>query len=106
MSRAVPDRLRDIPKAIDRCQAYRAPMTSADRSLSAMAEDAVLRNIGVIGEVVNHLPDDLARRHPEVDWAAIVGMRNASGRSMTHPVLPEHHSHELCQVLVASIRAS
>lgn len=76
MSRAVPDRLRDILKAIDRCQAYRAPMTSADRSLSAMAEDAVLRNIGVIGEAVNHLPDDLARWHPEVDWAAIVGMRN------------------------------
>ena len=67
---------------------------------------SALRNIGVIGEAVNHLPDDLARRHPEVDWAAIVGMRNASGRSMTHPVLPGHHSHELCQVLVASIRAS
>ena len=37
---------------------------------------SALRNIGVIGEAVNHLPDDLARRHPEVDWAAIVGMRN------------------------------
>ena len=32
--------------------------------------------------------------------------RSTSGRSMTHPVLPGHHSHELCQVLVASIRAS
>lgn len=41
-----------------------------------MAFDAVLRNIAVIGEAVNHLPADVTGAHPEIDWTAIVGMRH------------------------------
>jgi len=76
VSRAVPDRLRDILDAIDRCRAYQESMTSGDPVLAAMAHDAVLRNIGVIGEAVKQLPAELTGRHPEIDWTAIVGMRN------------------------------
>jgi len=76
LSRSVSDRLRDILDAIDRCLAYRESMLSTDDALAVMAQDAVLRNIGVIGEAVNHLPAEFTGRHPEIDWAAIVGMRN------------------------------
>ncbi|WP_222706249.1 DUF86 domain-containing protein [Actinomyces ruminicola] len=76
MSRSVSDRLRDILDAIDRCLAYQESMLSTDDALARMAQDAVLRNLGVIGEAVNHLPAEFTGRHPEIDWAAIVGMRN------------------------------
>jgi uncharacterized protein with HEPN domain len=40
-----------------------------------MRFDAVLYNLHVIGEAVKNLPDDFRRRHPEVAWRAIAGMR-------------------------------
>ena len=41
-----------------------------------MAFDAALRNISVIGEAANHLPAEITTAHPEIDWPAIIGMRN------------------------------
>jgi len=39
-------------------------------------QDAVIRNLEVIGEAVNKLSPDLQAAHPEIPWADIVGMRN------------------------------
>lgn len=41
-----------------------------------MAYDAVLRNLAVIGEAVKSLPDDVKRRHADIPWASIAGLRN------------------------------
>lgn len=41
-----------------------------------MALDAVERNIAVIGEAANHLPESVTMGLPEIDWPAIRGMRN------------------------------
>ncbi len=41
-----------------------------------MAADAVERNIAVIGEAARHLPANVVDALPQVDWAAIRGMRN------------------------------
>lgn len=41
-----------------------------------MAADAIDRNIAVIGEAVTHLPTSVTDAMPEIDWAAIRGMRN------------------------------
>ncbi|MDR3360303.1 MAG: DUF86 domain-containing protein [Bifidobacteriaceae bacterium] len=41
-----------------------------------MAADAIERNIAVIGEAANHLPESLTQALPEVDWPAVRGMRN------------------------------
>jgi uncharacterized protein with HEPN domain len=41
-----------------------------------MIQDAVIRNLEVIGEAVKHLPPDLRRRHPEVPWRSITALRN------------------------------
>ena len=56
MSRHTSARVADIIDAIDRCLRYRQMMESSDHDLSEMATDAILRNIAIIGEAVNHLP--------------------------------------------------
>ncbi|NCD17797.1 MAG: DUF86 domain-containing protein [Actinobacteria bacterium] len=43
---------------------------------AAMAYDAVLRNLAVIGEAVRALPAETRDQIPDVPWAAIAGLRN------------------------------
>ena len=74
MSRSDQERLADIRAAVRRCQTYREHLDSAD--LGAMAYDAVLRNLAVIGEAVKALPADLKDVRPDVPWASIAGLRN------------------------------
>jgi uncharacterized protein with HEPN domain len=38
--------------------------------------DAVVRNLEIIGEASSIIPDDIKRLKPEIDWAAIRGLRN------------------------------
>ncbi len=41
-----------------------------------MAEDAIERNLQIIGEAVNHLPAEITDVHPEIAWPQIRGFRN------------------------------
>ena len=41
-----------------------------------MAEDAVERNLQIIGEAANHLPAEITDAHPEIAWPQIRGFRN------------------------------
>lgn len=74
MSRSDEERLEDIRAAVDRCQHYREHLESPE--FGAMAYDAVLRNLAVIGEAVKALPGDFKAAHPEVPWPSIAGLRN------------------------------
>jgi len=74
MSRAADERVRDILVAIDRCTSYRDYLDSFDHS--AMAYDAVLRNLAVIGEAVRALPGEFKAERPRTPWASIAGLRN------------------------------
>lgn len=41
-----------------------------------MVQDAVIRNLEVIGEAVKNLSSDLRRRHPAIPWRGITALRN------------------------------
>lgn len=74
MSRSDVDRLDDIPAAIGRCITYRDHLESV--AFGAMAYDAVLRNLAVIGEAVKALPEDFKSERAGTPWASIAGLRN------------------------------
>jgi uncharacterized protein with HEPN domain len=74
VSRSDAERLEDIRAAISRCIVYRDHLDSTE--LGAMAYDAVLRNLAVIGEAVRSLSHDLKQQHPGTPWPSIAGLRN------------------------------
>jgi uncharacterized protein with HEPN domain len=41
-----------------------------------MAQDAVVRNLEIIGEAVKNLSPGLRTRHPSVPWQQIAGLRD------------------------------
>jgi uncharacterized protein with HEPN domain len=42
----------------------------------ALIQDAVLRNLEVIGEAVKRVPDSFRQQHPQIPWRAIAGLRD------------------------------
>ena len=75
MSRDPATLIADVLNAIERCQRYVAAL-SGDADMVEMAEDAIERNLEIVGEAVNHLPDDITAAHPEIPWPQIRGFRN------------------------------
>src|SRR5215212_6685733 len=68
-------RLEHIVEAIDRIQSYAAK--AADTFFTnSMVQDAVIRNVQIIGEAAHAISDDFKRSHPEIPWREIVGTRN------------------------------
>jgi uncharacterized protein with HEPN domain len=79
-----PDRLQDylehIAEAIERATGYLQPLQNLEAlQKNQQVQDAVVRNIEIIGEAVNKihtLAPDFINQHPELPWARMRGMRN------------------------------
>lgn len=75
MSRDAAQRIADVLVAIERCRRYVAAL-GGDGDAVDMAEDAIERNLQIIGEAVNYLPAEITDAHPEIAWPQIRGFRN------------------------------
>jgi len=68
VKRGTDRRVIDILEAIERCGRYLGVIGSADGTdLVDMAEDAIERNLQIIGEAANHLPSEITEAHPEIE---------------------------------------
>jgi len=76
MSRDERLRVLDILDAIDKIASYVEGLSYGDFLADPKTQDAVTRNIEIIGEAARSLPADFKERHAEVPWDEIVGMRN------------------------------
>ncbi len=75
-SRSEEHYLEDLIDACERIIRYTAEMTFGDFTEDSRTIDAVLRNIIVIGEVVNRLPTALIEENPGIPWHSMRGLRN------------------------------
>lgn len=67
--------LADIHSAIERILRYTAAGRDAFLA-DPMMQDAVVRNLEIMGEAVKGLSDSVRAAHPEVPWKKISGMRD------------------------------
>ncbi len=68
--------LSDILESIDRVTQYIEGLSFDAFSDDQKSIDAVVRNLEIIGEAANRLPDEFKEKHPEVEWHKVVGLRN------------------------------
>ena len=69
-------RLEDIVESSALIAVYVQGMSYADWVKDRKTIDAVVRNLQIIGEATNHVPEDVRSRYSDVPWAQLRGMRN------------------------------
>lgn len=65
--------LKDILKAIEKIENYTKNLNFNDFLRNDMVQDAVVRNLEVIGEAVKKIPEQIRNKHPEIEWKKIAG---------------------------------
>lgn len=68
--------IEHIQQAIERIQGYTQGQTEAGFLSNTLIQDAVIRNLEVIGEAVKKLDDELRKKYSEIEWKKIAGMRD------------------------------
>ena len=68
--------LDDILEAIDRIREYVQVMDEDVFGSDRKTQDAVIRNLEIIGEASRNLSDELKAQANEIEWSKIIGFRN------------------------------
>lgn len=67
---------RHILDAISKIEAYTTDVDKNSFAKNFLIQDAVIRNIEIIGEAAGKLSTDFKDRFSEIAWRKIIGMRN------------------------------
>lgn len=61
---------------IDKIQEYTKDLKDKDFNNNELIQDAVIRNIEIIGEATKKISKDLKSQYPEIPWKEMSGMRD------------------------------
>ena len=67
---------QDMDRLAHRTVRYCAGLDRAQFETNQLMQDAVLRNIELIGEAATRIPEDVKLDHPEIPWREIIARRN------------------------------
>lgn len=73
--RITSERLQDILDAIDAIECY-TERGKSDFDKQELIQVWVLHHLGIIGEAVNALPNEILAEYTEIPWDQIIGLRN------------------------------
>jgi len=68
--------LDDIRDSCAKVLRYTAGMNFEQFVDEEQVFDAVVRNLGIIGEATKHVPNEIRNLYPQVDWKKISGLRD------------------------------
>ena len=67
--------LKHILESIDKIETY-AKVGKTEFMETSHWQDAVIRNLEIIGEATKNIPDSFRKKYPEVPWKKIAGFRD------------------------------
>lgn len=68
--------LKDISECSGRVLDYTNAMARDEFFEDRKTVDAVMRNLAIIGEAAKKIPADVRRKHPDVAWKKMAGLRD------------------------------
>ena len=68
--------LSDIREALHRITTYVAGMAYASFVADTKTQDAVIRNLEILGEAAKNLSEELRAKYPAVPWRSMAGARD------------------------------
>lgn len=68
--------LKHIQESIEEIESHLREISEDDFGEDVKTQDAVIRRIEIIGEAVKNLPVEFKKKHPEIEWREIAGMRD------------------------------
>lgn len=69
-------RVRHIQEAIEKVLRYTDSLTAEAFRAHEQTLDAVIWNLVIIGEAVQHIPETVVQAYPELPWPQMRGIRN------------------------------
>ncbi len=70
------DLVGDIVEAINRINTYTAGLSYDEFFLDSKSQDAVIRNLEILGEAVKLLSNNFRENYPDLPWKEISGTRD------------------------------
>ncbi len=68
--------ITDILDCIEKIERYTSGSSYEDFMRDDKTKDAVVRNLEIIGEAANRIPQHIQEEYKEVPWSKIVGLRH------------------------------
>ncbi len=68
--------INDMIAFAERVLEYTKGLDQAEFESSSMIYDATVRNLELIGEAANHIPETIRQQNPEIPWRQLVATRN------------------------------
>lgn len=74
--REISDYLDDIRNAIAEVEEFTRDMTFEAFAADKKTVNAVIRSLEVLGEATKGIPETFRRKHPDIPWSKMAGMRD------------------------------
>lgn len=68
--------IEDILESIELIESYIADINFDNFKNDRKTIDAVVRNLEIIGETTNNIPDIVKNKYEDIDWKGMIGLRN------------------------------
>lgn len=68
--------LKHIQESIEKIERHIKGMSEDEFEDDIKTQDAIIRRIEIIGEAVKNLPSEFKKKHSEIEWREIAGMRD------------------------------
>ena len=68
--------LADMMEAIAKIESWTSGMSSEKFLENGLLQDAVVRNLEILGEAAKNIPEDVRSRYPDIPWRRVAGFRD------------------------------